>query len=95
MTMLSCPSQEEVLVVEHRDNSILVEHADSNKELYELDEEPLFFLAHPEPLLLLVLTHCRCDWPHTGPGPGGHPMVTTAATSRPLITDQIAGLRLL
>ena len=90
-----CPSQEEVLVVEHRDNSILVEHADSNKELNELDEEPLFFLAHPGPLLLLVVTHCRCDRPHTGPGPGGPPVVTMVTASRPLITDQIAGLRLL
>ena len=89
-----CPSQEEVLVVEHGDYSILVKHADSDQKLDKLDEEPLFLLAHPEPLLP-VFTGRRCDGPHTGPGPHGHPIITMVTTSRALITDQIAGLSLL
>ena len=90
----SCPSQKEVLVVEHGDDSVLVKHAGSDEELNELDEEPLLLPAHPEPLLVFTP---RCDWPHMTPWSAGHPhsMVTRVATSRLLITDQIAGLSLL
>ena len=92
--MYSCPSQEEVLVVEHGDDSILVKHADSDQKLDELDEEPLFLLAHPE-ALLPVFTRRRCDRPHTGSRPHGHSIVSIVTASGPLITDQIAGLSLL
>ena len=89
--MSFCHSHEEVLVVEHRDNSLLVEHADSDEELNELDKEPLFLLVHPPGLVPLTVRWCH----QAPPGPAGHPAIARVATSRLLITDQIAGLGLL